>query len=420
MKSGCATALVLNKWDLTSGDEFDLDHERARVARKLRLRPRVLTASAQDRAATSQRAARRGARRWPTARGTASRRPSSTASSPTSSPTPPAAAEAGPPAQAALHRADRRARRRASRSRSTPAPRHARLRVLRREPAARALRARGHPADHRLRRAQAAPQRAAGETAPPSGSDLALARRAARRDSPLWRRGARARRAGRRRAARRGGDTASTTPRRGSSPATRAGVRAPLDRRRRARVADAPGRLAGSLPLVAACATSASAADSRAGRSNFARDVRPWLGDEVALALLGPPARLRSCSPRRRRPREGGGARAARVGSLSARALPRRAGCPSLRLTTALAFVGDFLAVGTGGRPCAPAIDRDAGPRRARWPTRRPTASGHAGLPDEPRRSTPTPRADGRAHGCSRRAGGAARRCSARCSTGRG
>ena len=46
MKSGCATALVLNKWDLTSGDEFDLDAERARVARKLRLRPRVLTASA--------------------------------------------------------------------------------------------------------------------------------------------------------------------------------------------------------------------------------------------------------------------------------------------------------------------------------------------------------------------------------------
>jgi GTP-binding protein len=46
MKSGCATALVLNKWDLTSGDDFDLDRERARVARKLRLRPRVLTASA--------------------------------------------------------------------------------------------------------------------------------------------------------------------------------------------------------------------------------------------------------------------------------------------------------------------------------------------------------------------------------------
>ncbi len=57
MKAGCATAIVLNKWDLQPGagtdDEhpadtrpLDLDHERARVAEKLRLRPRVLTASA--------------------------------------------------------------------------------------------------------------------------------------------------------------------------------------------------------------------------------------------------------------------------------------------------------------------------------------------------------------------------------------
>jgi len=44
MHSGCATALVLNKWDLAG--EIDLDHERARAQQKLRLRPRVLTASA--------------------------------------------------------------------------------------------------------------------------------------------------------------------------------------------------------------------------------------------------------------------------------------------------------------------------------------------------------------------------------------
>ena len=44
MKSGCATALVLNKWDLADG--VDLEHERARAHQKLRLRPRVLTASA--------------------------------------------------------------------------------------------------------------------------------------------------------------------------------------------------------------------------------------------------------------------------------------------------------------------------------------------------------------------------------------
>jgi GTPase len=52
MKAGCATALVLNKWDLLEeereGDERarGVEHERAKVAGKLRLRPRVLTASA--------------------------------------------------------------------------------------------------------------------------------------------------------------------------------------------------------------------------------------------------------------------------------------------------------------------------------------------------------------------------------------
>src|SRR5688572_29649435 len=61
MKAGCATALVLNKWDLTGGDPdqlanqahppagvgaAELDRERARVNRKLRLRPKVLTGSA--------------------------------------------------------------------------------------------------------------------------------------------------------------------------------------------------------------------------------------------------------------------------------------------------------------------------------------------------------------------------------------
>jgi len=46
MQSGCATLLVLNKWDTAEMDEKDLDHERAKVAGKLRLRPRVMTASA--------------------------------------------------------------------------------------------------------------------------------------------------------------------------------------------------------------------------------------------------------------------------------------------------------------------------------------------------------------------------------------
>ncbi len=46
MAEHCATALVLNKWDLGTMDEGDLDHERAHVHRKMRLRPKVLTASA--------------------------------------------------------------------------------------------------------------------------------------------------------------------------------------------------------------------------------------------------------------------------------------------------------------------------------------------------------------------------------------
>jgi GTPase len=43
MRKGCATLIVLNKWDVT---KTDLEDAKARVATKLRLRPRVITASA--------------------------------------------------------------------------------------------------------------------------------------------------------------------------------------------------------------------------------------------------------------------------------------------------------------------------------------------------------------------------------------
>ena len=43
MRNGCATIIVLNKWDVT---DTDLEDAKARVATKLRLRPRVITASA--------------------------------------------------------------------------------------------------------------------------------------------------------------------------------------------------------------------------------------------------------------------------------------------------------------------------------------------------------------------------------------
>jgi GTP-binding protein len=47
MRSGCATLVVLNKWDIHSS-MLDLEYERGRVAEKLRQRPRVLTASAEN------------------------------------------------------------------------------------------------------------------------------------------------------------------------------------------------------------------------------------------------------------------------------------------------------------------------------------------------------------------------------------
>jgi GTP-binding protein len=43
MRAGCATLIALNKWDITS---TDIDDARARVERKLRLRPAVVTCSA--------------------------------------------------------------------------------------------------------------------------------------------------------------------------------------------------------------------------------------------------------------------------------------------------------------------------------------------------------------------------------------
>jgi GTP-binding protein len=52
MASGCATLMVLNKWDLAAGTAGEagghhaLEHERAKVNQKLRLRPRTMTASA--------------------------------------------------------------------------------------------------------------------------------------------------------------------------------------------------------------------------------------------------------------------------------------------------------------------------------------------------------------------------------------
>ena len=48
MKAGSATLIVLNKWDLMVDGEQELRRARERVAERLRLRPRVLTASAKS------------------------------------------------------------------------------------------------------------------------------------------------------------------------------------------------------------------------------------------------------------------------------------------------------------------------------------------------------------------------------------
>ena len=45
MKTGCATLIALNKWDI---QDTDLDFVKGRVSQKLRLRPEVLTVSAKS------------------------------------------------------------------------------------------------------------------------------------------------------------------------------------------------------------------------------------------------------------------------------------------------------------------------------------------------------------------------------------
>ena len=76
MRSGCATVLALNKWDVS---RTDIDDARARVAQKNRLRPPVLTCSADTGAGWERCCGRRSS--WPSARPTESRRRSSTSSS---------------------------------------------------------------------------------------------------------------------------------------------------------------------------------------------------------------------------------------------------------------------------------------------------------------------------------------------------
>ena len=84
MKAGCATALVLNKWDIAPMEEADLDHERARVNKQDPPAPEGADGLGARAAATSSGCSRRRSSSA-TASRRASRRRSSTASSPRSS-----------------------------------------------------------------------------------------------------------------------------------------------------------------------------------------------------------------------------------------------------------------------------------------------------------------------------------------------
>ena len=152
MQSGCATAIVLNKWDTAEMDEKDLDHERGKVAEQAAPAP-----EGHDR-----ERAHRPPRRPPAQGGARARRPHAGPDPDAGAqplhrrgrPGAPAARQAGPPPEAPVRRADRRAPA-ALRDPGQLAPaRDARLRVLRREPPARPVRHGRRAADHRLRRAQ--------------------------------------------------------------------------------------------------------------------------------------------------------------------------------------------------------------------------------------------------------------------------
>ena len=163
MKSGCATALVLNKWDLTGGDgdplgpgggvgAAELDAERAPGQQQAAAAPEGADRQRDDRpphrAAADRGAEHRRPRPPPDPDAGAEQVPGRRR------PGAPAARQAGPPAEDALHHADR-GEPAAVRDPGQLAPaHHPRLRVLRRESAPRALRARRRAGDHRLRRAR--------------------------------------------------------------------------------------------------------------------------------------------------------------------------------------------------------------------------------------------------------------------------
>jgi Protein of unknown function (DUF3352) len=117
-------------------------------------------------------------------------------------------------------------------------------------------------------------------------------------------------------------------------------------------------RFAAALPTVTRLRDQIVAAISPQA-FDLERDVRPWLGDELAYAAVSPADSLVLAEVA---DRPGAEALVARIGNLSGAAQ-----CRGVRVLvagpTALAFVGDFLAVGTEAAVRA-AVDRDQGDGR--------------------------------------------------------
>jgi len=117
-------------------------------------------------------------------------------------------------------------------------------------------------------------------------------------------------------------------------------------------------RLAAALPTVTRLRDSITTAISPQA-FDIARDVRPWLGDELAYAAVSPADSLVLAEVADRPKAE---ALVARIGNLSG--AQRYRGVRVLVAgPTAVAFVGDFLAVGTEAAVRA-AVDRDQGEGR--------------------------------------------------------